>query len=239
MSDIASLPAPVTARRLVRAARTASLSSHMAEGGWPYGSLVLIACDLDAAPILLISRLAEHTRNIAADQRVALLIDGTAGLASPLTGPRLTLLGRVAVSTDLRHRARFLARHDDARTYADFGDFSFYRIAVERAHLVAGFGRIHWLTAADVSFPAGAAELAAAEADVLAKVNARLGQAGDARRVIGADAEGCDLSGDGGGLSRLHFDQPVADGAALEREILAAVGRSDTPRLPTSRPGRL
>jgi putative heme iron utilization protein len=225
MSDIASLPAAVTARRLVRAARTAALSSHMAAGGWPYGSLVLLACDLDATPILLMSRLAEHSRNIKADARVALLIDGTAGWPSALEGPRLALLGRAAVSTEPRHRARYLARHPDARTYADFGDFSFYRVEVERAHLVAGFGRIHWLTAEDVRFDAGAAELAAAEADVIARVNARLSGSGNTPRLIGADAEGCDLIRDGR-LARLDFERPVADGAALEREILAAVRRA-------------
>ena len=222
MSDIAPPPAAVTARRLARAARTAALSSHMAEGGWPYGSLVLMACDLDATPILLISRLAEHTRNIAADPRVALLIDGTVGLASPLTGPRLTLMGRAVASTESRHRARFLARHEDAHTYADFGDFSFYRVEVERAHLVAGFGRIHWLTAEDVRFGGGAAELAAAEAEVIARVNAVLSGSGDSRRVIGADAEGCDFMRDGR-LARLDFDNPVAEAEGLEREILEAL----------------
>ena len=133
----------VVGRRLLRAAATASLGTIGQDGGWPYASLVLVAVDDDATPILLLSDLAVHSRNIAADDRVSLLIDGTAGLEDPLTGPRLTVLGRAQRSGDPRHREHFLARHATAELYADFGDFAFYRVAVENAQLVAGFGRIH------------------------------------------------------------------------------------------------
>ena len=108
---------------------------------------MLIAGDRDGAPLLLLSDLAEHSRNIEADDRVSLLIDGTAGLDDPLTGPRLTLLGRVRVSAEPDHRRRFLAAHPGAAQYADFADFAVYRVALDSAHLVAGFGSIHWLTA--------------------------------------------------------------------------------------------
>ena len=66
--------------------------------GWPYASLVLVAVDHDLTPILLLSDLAEHTRAIQADGRVSLLFDGTAGLDQPLTGPRVTVVGRVRVT---------------------------------------------------------------------------------------------------------------------------------------------
>ena len=136
----------VVGRQLLHAAATASLGTIGHDGGWPYASLVLVAADDDATPILLLSDLAAHSQNIAADDRVSLLIDGTAGLDDPLTGPRLTILGRAARSDDPRHRERYRARHATAESYAGFGDFAFYRVAVQNAHLVAGFGRIHAIT---------------------------------------------------------------------------------------------
>ena len=97
---------------------------------------------------LLLSDLAEHSRNIAADDRVSLLIDGTVGLEDRLTGPRLTLLGRAARSADPAHRADYLARHQSAELYAGFGDFGFYRVTMDSVHLVAGFGKIHAIAGA-------------------------------------------------------------------------------------------
>src|SRR5262245_53778447 len=119
----------MAARRLLRAADRAALATRLAQPeGWPYASLVLLACDQEGAPLLLLSDLAEHSRNIAIDDRVALLIDGTAGHDDPLTGPRLTVLGRAATSADAGQRARFLARHPGAALYAQFADFRLYRI---------------------------------------------------------------------------------------------------------------
>lgn len=138
------------ARALLRAAYTASLGTIDRDGGGPFASLVLVALGDQGAPILLLSDLAEHSRNIAADDRVSLLIDGTAGHDDPLIGPRLTLLGRAERHDHARFRELFLARHKSAAQYADFGDFVFYGIVVERAHLVAGFGRIDWISDADI-----------------------------------------------------------------------------------------
>lgn len=164
-------------RRLMKEARQAALATTLAPGldqgldrgdsAQPYVSLVLVALDSDDSPILLLSDLADHSRNLKAEPRAALLFDGTAGLKDPLTGPRASVLGRITPvtpgadagdatrdapgDTTGRLRARFLARHPSATTYADFSDFHFYRMTVESAHLVAGFGRIHWLTGTDIT----------------------------------------------------------------------------------------
>lgn len=137
-----------TARALFRQAERAALAT-LAEGGSPYASLVLVAEAKDGAPVLLISDLAEHAKNLQRDPRGALLVDGTLGLADPLTGPRVTLMGRLAKHPDPTLKARFVARHPSAATYAGFGDFAAWRMAVERAHLVEGFGRIFWIDGAD------------------------------------------------------------------------------------------
>lgn len=141
------------ARALLRAATQATLATRMPNAaapdrdGWPFASLVLIAHGADGAPLMLLSDLAEHCKNIKADDRVSLLIDGTAGLKDPLTGPRLTVLGRARRSADPNHRRLFLLRHESAALYADFSDFAIYQVVVDSAHLVAGFGRIQWIAA--------------------------------------------------------------------------------------------
>ncbi|MBP2300475.1 putative heme iron utilization protein [Azospirillum picis] len=202
--------------------------------GWPYPSLVLVALDHDGSPLLLLSGLADHTRNLLADNRVGLLFDGTAGLAQPLTGARLSLLGRVERSDDPACRARYLRRHPDAALYAGFGDFALYRVAVERAHLVAGFGRIHWLTAAELGFPPPAPALAAGEQDLLDRLNAegygaRLAAAGDGKdgkgggngegwSLTGLDPEGCDLRR-GGYVARVDFGRRIQDPESARLEL--------------------
>jgi putative heme iron utilization protein len=149
-------------RRCDRAALATALPGAANDGAWPYASLVLVAVDHDLSPILLISTLAEHTKAIAADARVSLLFDGTGGLAQPLTGPRVTLLGQAARTDDERLKQRFLRRHPDAAMYAGFRDFSFYKVALERTHLVGGFGKIRWIAPAELlAVPPLPAELAA------------------------------------------------------------------------------
>ncbi len=123
---------------------TAALGTVMQTS--PYVSLVLTALDADGAPLLLLSDLAQHSRNIAAHSRVSLLFDGTAGLEDRLTGARVTLIGTIAqIDADESARAAYVQTHPPAAIYTGLGDFHLYRVTVERAHLVAGFGRIEWL----------------------------------------------------------------------------------------------
>lgn len=242
MTADAPPPPGALARRLMRALDRASLATLMRAGtpdaGAPYASLVLVALDHDASPVLLLSALADHTRNLAADARVSLLFDGTGGLDEPLTGPRVTLLGRAAPSDDARLRARFLARHPGAAMYAGFGDFAFRRVAVSRAHLVAGFGRIHWIEAGDLLCDVrDAAPLAAAEAEIVAHMNAdhadavqlyatRLaGRAGEGWRMTGVDPEGADLRR-GGEVARIAFDTKVRDAQAARAELVRLARRA-------------
>ena len=136
---------PDDPRALMRAQATAALGTVM--DGAPYVSLVLVAFDADGAPLLLLSRLAQHTKNLLVDPRVSLLFDGTAGLDDPLTGPRLTVLGSAAVCRDPEALGRYLARHASANAYAGFSDFALYKVTVDRGHSVAGFGKIAWIEA--------------------------------------------------------------------------------------------
>ena len=222
------------ARRLVRGRDHAALATTLA--GRPYVSLVACASDLDASPILMLSDLAQHTRNLVADPLVSLLFEDTRDHPDPLAGPRLTLIGRAERCDDLHAAARFLARHPASAAYAGFADFHLYRVVVERGHLVAGFGRIHWIEAADLRFAADASGLAAAEADIVAHMNeghadalalyaARLlHRHGGDWRMTGIDPEGIDLRRPmeaGGATARLDFAEPVLTPAAARRALVA------------------
>lgn len=225
-------------RHLMRGLDRAALSTLLADGGHPYGSLVLVACGYDGTPLMLLSDLAAHSRNIAADGRVSLLYDATVGLASPLTGARASVLGRAAKCRDETLRRRFLGRHPEAAQYAGFGDFSLYAVTVERAHLVAGFGRIDWAEGAEILLPADAANAAAPwEDDVVSHMNedhadaialyARvlLGATGEGWRMTGCDIEGCDLRLDGSVL-RLPFARPAVSAEDARRELVRLAGKA-------------
>lgn len=134
-------------RRLMQGSQRASLGS-LAERGQellPFVTLVVPALAADATPILLMSDLADHSKNLRARPQASLLFDGTLDLAEPLTGPRVTLLGHVEVTTADADRAVYLAQYPGSAMYADFGDFNFYRFIIREALFVAGFGRIHRL----------------------------------------------------------------------------------------------
>ena len=241
MNESDETPADV-ARRVMRRCDRATLATAQHDaGGWPSASLVLVALDLDATPVLLISGLAEHTKNIAADDRVSLLFDATADLADPLTGARVTVFGRACRSDLPRHRERYLARHPGSAMYAGFGDFAVYQVAVERAHLVAGFGRIHWIDATALLLDFKECEkLAAAERGIIQHMNedhadandlyARvlLNRDGEGWRMTGVDPEGCDFRLDGR-TARLEFGTRIADAAQARAELIRCV--TDARRL--------
>jgi hypothetical protein len=112
---------------------------------FPFVSLVLPGRDRTGQPLLLLSDLSDHAKNLQRDPHASLLYDGTAGLAEPLTGARVTLIGRIAPADTPENRAGYLACQPSAEGYASFGDFHLYRFEIREALLVAGFGRIHRL----------------------------------------------------------------------------------------------
>lgn len=204
--------------------------------GAPYTSLVLASTDHASAPIMLLSGLSDHTRNIAADGRVSLLYDGTSGREDPLIGPRVSLLGHAErlkqrASETVRLRERLLARHPGANVYAGFADFALYRVRVERVHLVAGFGDARWMAADRLLFDiTGSTRLAEEEATLLAALNASgsaagLPAAGAGWSIVGIDPEGIDLRS-GSALMRLRFERPVADADGVRQAITRLARRT-------------
>ena len=187
-----------TVRALLRHASTASLATLDAITGHPYASLVEVATMPDARPILLLSGLARHTRNLKADPRASLLVDQRHAGDSPLATERATIIGRVTATNDATARRRYLARHPAAEQFASFGDFGFWLLEIDRAHGIAGFGRIREVAGSDVGLPVSvAASFTAVEEEIIARVNQRLAMLSTTTghslcTATGVDPEGID-----------------------------------------------
>ncbi len=222
-------------QRLIRATDRASLSTMLPAAtenaeAWPFGSLVMMACDQDATPILLMSDLSEHARNLARDPRASLLIDGTFGLTDSLTGPRVTLLGRAIPDADPILRRRYLSRHPRADFYAGFADFRIYRFTLERCHLIAGFGKVRWLDGNEVIADAPWREIEpvlverfADQGDAIAKRAGLVirGKKSTHWQVVGVDPEGIDLRA-GGDVGRYHFPSRLTTPEQIEAALRSA-----------------
>jgi putative heme iron utilization protein len=231
MSDRRSFSAG-EARNLLRRARTATLATLNADDGIPYASLVNVATDVRGLPLLLISTLAWHTRNLMADPRASLMIAEVPPSGDALTGPRVSVMGRFMKVEEGSVRRRYLARHPAAELYAGFGDFAFWRMEPEQAHAVAGFGRIETIPAAEM-FPS-ADEMTALEDGAIAHMNddhedavqrfaaKRLGATPGGWKITGIDPDGADLRRDQEVL-RLPFSTPVYTAGAL-RKLMAELG---------------
>lgn len=227
--------ARVLAKYLLRTVKVGALATITSPAGDPFASLTSIATDYDGSPILLTSSLSGHSRNMKADARVSLLL-AKGGKGDPLAHPRLTILGTANEETNPPRRAklkaRFLARHPKASLYADFGDFSFWKIAASGAHLNGGFARAADFSGAEVLTDiANAQDLINAETGALAHLNAdhaetlalyaeKLAGTRAARwRAVGLDPEGLDLAA-GDRAARILFPCRVTTAADLRRVLV-------------------
>jgi heme oxygenase (biliverdin-IX-beta and delta-forming) len=219
----------LAAKKLLREGRSGALATLMAGSGDPYCSLVNVATAVDGAPLLLLSNLALHTKNIAADGRVSLMLDERKE-GDPLEGARIMLMGKCA-KTDSLAAPPYLRRHPEAEMFAGFADFAFYRMDISRAHLVAGFGRIVDLMPQDLLVNISDAQaLVESEPDAIAHMNADhadtcrlyatklLGGSDGNWHCVGIDPEGLELQ-QGRTALRLQFPQRVTGPGPL-RTIL-------------------
>jgi putative heme iron utilization protein len=228
-----------TVKKLLREGRQAALATLMPSSGDPYCSLIEIASAADGSPILLISGLAIHTKNIRADARISIMIDERKE-TDPLQGARVMLSGTAVATDDEDIRRRYVARLPHAADFAGFHDFGFYKMNVTNAHLVAGFGRItdrkpeQILTKVD-----DASSLMEAEAYIVKHLNENraglwallatkiLGAADGEWRCVGCDPEGVELQ-KGQTALRLTLPKRVRTPGALRTALrkLAAEARA-------------
>lgn len=224
----------IYAKRLIREARTGALATLNADGS-PYASLVTVSTLPDNSPVLFLSNLAKHTANFKRDPRVSLMV-AEHRPGDPLAIGRVSIMGKIAVTDDPAAARRHAARHGAAKGFTKFPDFSWYRIEMESAHLVAGFGRIVGLEGKDLRTEiADAGELIEAEERAISHMNedhrdaislyaTRLlkAEAGD-WRMVSLDPEGCDLMA-GEAVRRLEFPARLTKAGDL-RTTLARLAK--------------
>ncbi|MBN8744843.1 MAG: DUF2470 domain-containing protein [Thiomonas arsenitoxydans] len=208
--------------------------------GFPFGSVSPYMLDHEGHPVILISTLAEHTKNIDADPRVSLIVHPCA--EDMQAAGRVTLVGRAERLPDKAgFGARYLRYLPQAESYFAMHDFHFYRLRVEDVRFIGGFGKIHWIRPERYAPPAAPA-LAAAEEGILAHMNAD--HAHNLREycrhvhgvevldaaMVGIDCDGFDVRADGHVL-RVNFPEPVLDAEAARAALveLAKQARTTAP----------
>jgi putative heme iron utilization protein len=159
------------ARCLLRAHRYGALSTLSQKfDGFPFGSITPYLVDHDGSLIILISTLAEHTKNIQADARVSLICHNQRDPHIQTQG-RVTVLGHATrIDDKAQAGARYLRYFPEAQTYFDMHDFYFYRIQPHAIRYIGGFGRIHWVQMPNYAVP-DAQEFAQQEDVKLAELN--------------------------------------------------------------------
>lgn len=210
---------PQAPLHLIHRMSVGTLATHSREpAGFPYPTALPFAPTARHAPMLLISRLAEHTRNLEADARAGFLVAHAAG-GQMLEGQRLTLLGSFAPAADNEHAGlarRYLRYHSDAERYLQLGDFAFWVMKPERMRYIGGFGAMGWLGGEDIDplDPLAAAD----ESSLCEFFDAYAGRPTNVE-LLGIDRYGCDLITDGS-RNRFTFDNPKLTGDALKAAVI-------------------
>jgi len=234
-------------RRLMRSHINAVLSTLSSEmEGWPFGSVAPYILDYDGHPILLLSDLAQHSRNIKHDPRTSLLVWEDEKKDIQESG-RATLLGRATQveATDIL-RDRYLRYLPQAQEYFAIHDFRFYRLTIERVRFIGGFGDIHWIRGEDYCLKPDSYDATLMEAesgavvhmnadhrDALVRYCAAQGVEETEPRLLGIDPEGFDVQTRERRL-RVDFEAPVRDALGLREAFIRlsqtlSGGREDLP----------
>lgn len=216
------------ARLLLRARRSGVIATQSERfPGFPFASAVPYAVDAAGCPVLLVSDLAAHSRNLARDPRMSLCVHGS----DVLSGERVTVLGRVSgADGDAAVRERYLALFPEARTFAALGDFHFVRMEPEAGHYIGGFGDIRWFSRQDYLAPGAAIQ--AREAGIVTHMNAdhrralrdiarhALGMETGEAYMLAVDCDGFDLRA-GERIERIAFDEAALDADEVRQRLVA------------------
>lgn len=227
------------ARQFLRSTRHGVLSTHSNKfAGYPFGSVTPFVLDHSCQPVILISSIAEHTKNIIANPKVSLLVFAEG--ADLQANARLTLIGEAAKieEDDGDLRSRYLRYFPEAAGYFDTHDFAFYRITIHQARYIAGFGKMGW---------ASGDEMITADNDIATLENSMINHMNadhvdsviayckhfyninaDTAQLIGIDSDGFDVSAKVSGQTqtlRFNFEQPIAD-AQTARAALVAMSKA-------------
>jgi heme oxygenase (biliverdin-IX-beta and delta-forming) len=209
----------LAARRLLNQQSVGVLSTHSIDvEGYPFGSISPFALNYESEPIILISDIAQHTRNIKRNNKVSLTVFDPRADDAQSSG-RLTWIGDAELiqPSDAETRDRYLRYFPSAESYFETHDFSFYSIRLRRARFIGGFGEIHWIEPAKMLVKNPFRET---EKGIIDHMNHDHRQAllhysrvlggleVDAVTMTGIDGEGFDMLADNRKL-RIDFDSPI------------------------------
>ncbi len=210
------------AQQFLFSAQKGILSTHSAKyTGYPFGSVAPYVVNHQGMPVILISSLAEHTKNIAHNAHVSLL--AFSGEDDLQANARLTLLAK-AEQTDKQNdllRARYLRYLPQAESYFDAHDFSFYTLYITQARYIAGFGKMGWIEGEDFQIPSN--PLFTEETGILEHMNQDHaenlkaycqhfhGMTPAAVDMIGIDSLGFDVRVDNALQLRFNFENAISN----------------------------
>jgi putative heme iron utilization protein len=232
------------ARTLVAATNIATLGS-LSSDGYPWASMVAYGALDDGSPVLCISTLAEHRRNLEADDRASLMVaEQESFKGDPLAGGRVSLAGRARKAEGDEEkiaRAAHIAAVPQAAAFADFEDFAFWILEVERVRWVGGYGRMDTVESGDyatakadpVVLGAGYAirHLNADHPDALLAMGQALGGYPDATdaRCTACDRYGLDMTlttPRGDAYTRVHYAEPITEADGLRSATVELARRA-------------
>ncbi|MDP1596001.1 MAG: DUF2470 domain-containing protein [Methylotenera sp.] len=224
------------AKQFLRSTHSGILSTHSVKfDGYPFGSVAPFVLGHDCQPVILISSIAEHTKNIMLNPKVSLLV--FAGTEDLQANARLTLLGSAIKieKDDADLRARYLRYLPQAASYFDMHDFAFYRINLTHARYIGGFGNMSWLSSGDFFSPTVDSLLAAQETAIIDHMNAdhvhsliaycqHFHQVEATQvQMLGLDSDGFDVNVNHGTevkILRFNFDHPIHDAQSARAALV-------------------
>jgi heme oxygenase (biliverdin-IX-beta and delta-forming) len=222
-------------RSLLRSAVTTTLGTTAFDTGKPYCSLILVGTNSVSEPLLLLSDLAVHSKNIGHSSEVSLLVSEQPADVDPLTQTRVTLQGQLVKEDNSLSLHRYLRRYATAEQFAGFTDFHLYRFIINKAHVVAGFGKIYWLDGDQITLAPHFLNDEDSETDIINHMNEDhtaaiqdIAAAGKTKRVsdnwkmIGLDPEGFDLQS-GWTYQRILFKKIASNANDVRREFVRMV----------------
>ena len=225
------------ARALLRAGRSGALATlSLHKPGYPFGSVAPYALSARGEPILLMSAIAQHTKNALADPRASLLVQEPGDDVQALG--RATVLGRIAAvpaGEAADARARYLARHPQSARTAGGHDFQHYQLSIEEVRFIGGFGRICWISSQSMMIDSRQDPLAPHAAGICQHMNDDHAAAlalfcqrfrslpGTNARMVGVDRFGFDVEHGDHERVRFDFEQPLSTTDEVRRAMVALV----------------
>jgi heme iron utilization protein len=232
----------IEAKQFLRSTRSGVLSSFSAKfEGYPFGSVMPFVLGHDCQPIVLISTIAEHTKNIIANPKVSLLV--FAGAEDLHANGRLTLIGEAEQidKNDADLMARYCRYFPESTGYLAMHDFQFYRLHIHQARYIAGFGKMSWMAGEDIiDVNQSVNTIASLETSMIEHMNADHqesmqlycqhfhGVAPSRVTLIGVDCDGFDMEAvinDDIKMLRINFESPIFD-ANSARMAFAALAKT-------------